>query len=77
MRRLVEKISTEKDAVMQWHTKDRNITTNIKVKVDFTLLALSVKNVMAWKCHVDDFTRGIYDMILCRYILKELGLSFK
>ena len=37
MGRLVEKMSTEKDNQMQWHTQAGNSTTGIKVNVDFTL----------------------------------------
>ena len=66
---LVEKLSLEKDDVMQWHTQAVNITNNIKVKVYFTLPALSMTNVVTWKCHVDDSARGRYDMILGQYIL--------
>ena len=39
--RIFERLNPDKDAVMQWHTKDGNITTNLKVKLDLTLLALS------------------------------------
>ena len=60
---------------MQWHTQARNITTNIKVKVDFILPALSTKNVLMWKCHVDESAKGSYDMILGQYLLLELGLN--
>ena len=69
---LVEKINPDKDIVMQWHTQVGNITTNLKVKIDFTLPALSATNVVTWKCHVDDSTKGIYGMILGRDILTEL-----
>ena len=58
MRRLVEKINPDKYAVMQWHTQAGNITTNIKVKVYFTLTKLSETNVVMWKCHVDDSAKG-------------------
>ena len=67
----------EKDDLMQWHTLDGNITTNIKVKVDFTLPTLSVTNDVTWKCHEDDSARGRYNMILGRDILIELGLNLK
>ena len=60
---------------MQWKTKAGNITTNLKVKVDFTFSALIAKNVVTWKCHVDNCTKGRYDIVLGRYILKELGLN--
>ena len=68
MGRLVEKLSLEKDAVMQWHTQDGNITTNKKVKVDFTLTALSATDFVTWDFHVDESTKGRYDMILGRYL---------
>ena len=68
MIRLVEKLDPEKDAVTQWKTKARNITTNIKVNVDFILPTLSANNAMSWKCHVNDSNRGRYDMILGRYL---------
>ena len=32
---------------------------------------------MTWKCHVDDSTKGRYDMILGQYLLTELGLNLK
>ena len=62
---------------MQWRTQAGNINTNFKVKVDFTLPAISATNVVTWKCHVDDSTRGGYNMILGRYLLTELGLNLK
>ena len=43
---------------MQWHTQAGNITTNLKVKVDFTLPELSATNAVTWKCHVDNSTKG-------------------
>ena len=63
---LVEKLNHEKDDVMQWHTQDENITTSIEIKVDFTLPALTVTNIMTWECHVDDSAKGRYNMILGR-----------
>ena len=62
---------------MQWHTQAWNITTNFKVKVDFTLPALSENNVMMWNYHVYEFTKGRYDMILGQYIWTELLLNLK
>ena len=44
--RVVTKIFPEKDSPMQWHTQAGNSSTNLKVKVYFTLPALSVKNVL-------------------------------
>ena len=34
-------------------------------------------NVVTWKCHLDDSTKGRYDLILRRGLLTELGLNFK
>ena len=68
MRRLVEKIHSEKDAVIQWYTQAVNITTNLKVQVDFTLPALSENIVVTWNCHVDDSTKVRNYMILGIYL---------
>ena len=32
---------------------------------------------MTWYCHVDDSTKGRYDIILGRYLLTLLGLNIK
>ena len=54
MVRLVEKLHPDKYYLMQWHTEAVNITTNLNVKLDFTLPALSTTNVVTWNFHVDD-----------------------
>ena len=69
MVRLVTKLFTEKDSPMQWYTQAGNVTTNLKVKVDFTLPALSATNVVTWKCHVDEFAESRYNIILGQYLL--------
>ena len=69
MVRLVKTIYPLKDAVMKLHVQAGNITTNLKVEVDFNLTALSKTNVLTWKCHVDDFAKGRYTMISGRDIL--------
>ena len=51
---LVKKLAPEKYDPIQWHTQSRNITTNHKVKINFTLPTLFTTNVVMWKCHVDD-----------------------
>ena len=43
--------------------------------MDFNLSALSAKNVVFWKCYVDDSARGSYEMILDRDILTKLVLN--
>ena len=58
MGRLVNKLYPEEDDPMQRHTQAGNITTNLKVKVDFTLRALSVTNVVTWKFHGDESAKG-------------------
>ena len=69
MVRLVEKLNTYKDAVMQWHTQAGNITTNNKVKIYFTFPVIITTNVVMWKCHVYKYAKGRYYMILGCYIL--------
>ena len=60
---------------MQWHTQAGNITTNIKVDVDFTLTEISATNVMTYKWHVDDSYKGGYNIILGMDLLTEEGLD--
>ena len=69
MVRLIEKIFPQKDSTMQWNTQAVNITTNIKVQIDFTSPALSATNDVMWDFHMDDSANSRYDMILGRYIL--------
>ena len=60
---------------MQWNTQAGNITTNLNIKVDPTLPALSTTNVMTCKSQVDDSAKGRYYMILELNLLTELGLN--
>ena len=53
-----KKIGPEKYALMQWNTQARNITTNLKFNVYFTLHALSATDVVTWNCHVDKSAKG-------------------
>ena len=52
---------------MQWQTQARNITTDIKFKVDFTLPALSTTNIATSKFNVDEYAKGGYNIILGQY----------
>ena len=54
---------------MKWHLQAVNITTNLKIKIDFTSLQVSATKVLTWNYHVDDFVKIRYDIILGRYIL--------
>ena len=62
---------------MQCHTQAGSITTNIKVKIEFTLPEISATEIVTWNCHVDESAKGGYDMILGRYLLRVLGLNLK
>ena len=62
---------------MQWHTQAGSITTNINVKIEFTLPELSETNVVTCNCHVYDSAKGRYDIILGRYLLTTLLLNLK
>ena len=54
-----------------------SITTNIKVKIGFTLTGLSTKKIGRWNFHVDDSAKGRYDMVLDRELLTALSLNIK
>ena len=52
MGRVIKKISPKKVAVMQWNMQAGKITTNQKVKIDFTLPELSAKQTESKCCRV-------------------------
>ena len=54
--------------MIQWHAQAGNITNNLKVKVYFTSTELIATNFVTWKCHVDESSKGRYDMIVVKYI---------
>ena len=62
---------------MQWHNQVGNITTNIKIKIYFTLPELSATQIVTWNCHADDSSKGRYGMTLGRELLTPLGLNIK
>ena len=62
---------------MQWHTQAGIITTNLKVEIKFILPKLSAKTILTCNCHVNDFSKGICNMILGRDILTALGLDLE
>ena len=62
---------------MQWNMQAGGITTNLKVKIDFTLPELSATVIMTWNFYVDDSDNSRYDMILGRDLLTALGLNLK
>ena len=62
---------------MQWHTQAVNITTNLQVKIDFTVPVLSATNIATWKFRVDESAKGMYDILLGGELLTELVLNLK
>ena len=77
MRGIIKKLKIIEETVMQWHTQAGNITTNLKVKIDFNLPEFSLKKIVTCDFHVNDFFKSRYDMTLGRYILTALGLNLK
>ena len=55
--------------MIQWHTQTGNITTNIKVEVDFILPEISEMTVVTCKSYVDDSVKGRYNIILRKDLL--------
>ena len=62
---------------MQWHTQADNNTTTLKVKIYFTLPEFSATKIVTWDCHVDNFDKGRYKILLGQDILTALGLNLK
>ena len=64
-----KKSGLEEDTSIQWNTHTRNVTTNFKVNIYFTLPALSTTNGVAWTYNVNDSAKGRCDMLLGLYLL--------
>ena len=75
MERLIK--NSKEDAVVQCHIQAFSITTNLKVKINFTIPELIAKKSVTWNCCVDNSAKGRYIIILGRDILKSLGLNLK
>ena len=75
MRSTITKLYHKEDAVMQWHMQAGNITTNIRVKIFFTLPELSAVKPLIWNSYVDHSAKVRYNMNLCRDLLTAIGLN--
>ena len=62
---------------MQCYMQAGNITTNLKVEVEFNLPELSATNFGTWKFHVDDSAKGRYNMILEKISINIMRVKFK
>ena len=54
-----------------------NITTNLRIKIDFDLPEFSATKIVMWNFHVENSTKSRYGMILDRYLLILLRLDLK
>ena len=50
--------------MMKRETQAFILTTNLKVKIDFTLPEFSATKKVTWHSHVDDSFKGRYKMIM-------------
>ena len=55
--------------MIQWKTQAENITTDLKVKINFTLPEFSATKIVTWDFCVDDSAKGIYGVIRGRYLV--------
>ena len=77
MRRPIENFNTKIGAVMQCHTQAATITANLNIKIDFTLPELIGTKIVTSNCSVYDSAKGIYHIILGRYLLTAFWLNLK
>ena len=54
--------------MIQWNIQAGNITTNLKVQIEFILSEISAKKIVTWTYHMDESNIGRYDMILVIYL---------
>ena len=73
--KLMSKLKPKESGKTMWKTQAGKFTTSKKVNIDFCLPEFSATKIVTWKCHIDKYTNGRYDMILCRYLLTALGMD--
>ena len=56
-------------------TQSGKFTNSKKVNLYLCLPEFSGTKIVTWKCHVDEYTNGRYDMILGRDLLTALGID--
>ena len=71
------KLNLKEDDVMLRNMQACNITPNMKIWIVFTLLELRSTKIVTWNWHMDDSYKGIYVMLLGRYLLTESLLNLK
>ena len=71
------KNTTKEDTVIKLHTEAGSITTNIRVKIYFTLTGLSTTKIVTCNCRVDESAKVRYESILGIYLLTALVLNLK
>ena len=72
--KLKQKISPK---ITTWEIQAGELTTSLKLKVDFCLPELSTTKIVSWEYHVDNKNSSRYDMILDRDLLIALGMDLK
>ena len=77
MGRIITNNNSKEGSMMKWHTQAVSITNNLKFKIDSTLPELIPTKIVVWNFHMDDSTRGRYDMILGRDLFTKLVLNLK
>ena len=77
MDKQTSKHNQNKSTTTKWETQDGKFMTSKKLNVDFCLSEFSVKNIVTWKCHVDESDEGRYDMTLGRDLIITLGVDLK
>ena len=63
--------------MIQFQKQAGNITTNIKVKIYFTLTEFSTTKIVTWGFHMNDSDKVGYNKVLGRDLLTTLVLNIK
>jgi hypothetical protein len=72
----VEKLCLKQQQdLLKWKTAAGELSTNYQVNIEFSLPELHESGMVQWTVHAAK-TCGIYDLILGRDIMQELGLMF-
>jgi predicted aspartyl protease len=72
---IVDKLRIKPDQATVWNTAAGKMSTHRKVRMTFTLPGLSPSASVDTTVHVHDGHLSLYDMIIGRDLLKDLGID--
>ena len=69
---MTQKLKYKPDTSTEWITQAGKFTAKSMANIYFNLTEFNATKIVTWKCHVDESTKGQYDVIIGRDLLITL-----